>query len=552
MRYFVVLIAGLVVLGARGSACLAEPWQAPVHKANGINVSEGASARYAETFALLRVAWTKDSDDGALLRLATYLDQLGRLRELRPIVMKQVKDVPKAQGRMRGLYGRTLVAEARAMGLGGFGGVIIVNGKRRAFPIPQRLIPPAAKKLFVEAAPHLRAGLRAVPNDDKLRTDLAQALEGIDPKENATEARELRLQAGAIVALRVGPAPAPLSNLLAKMALLDHEANALELLRPHPQHDKAELLHKRALVFAFCSHTIPFEYEPAVYGPVSLLAPRALLNQHLTRKYNQGTDTIGTVAPRIFPVSQAKREAIIETLGLDASDAAAAALLGALRHSNQRAADVDAIARTLKKSAYPVIKVHLAKLLSSALFHDASGYSPVAQRVLVGLAADLGVTEARPALRAALRFDTDLNCPRGIVAALGRLGEPTDAKLLLALAANPDRDVFFRRQAVAALARLAPDRLGELPDEPLLGLAVAAARYGKTPTEELKGRLLAAIGTEHETDDAATYCVEFGITDALPALEEFTSGRDKNHPSYNIVRKAITALKNKARANGGG
>jgi len=537
MRCRVLSLAVLFAFAGAGDAEPAsDPFSAPVPAADGVAVSVGGAARYAEAFARLKAAWDGGKGpDAALERLAAHLERFDRLRDLVPVLGGETG---QRSARLRGLFGRALVDEAYSIG-GRAIGVVVLNGRRfRRFP--PRLLPPRAKKLLGKAIGELRTALREFPDDPALRRALADALEGTDEDADA-EARKLRVEAAAIEDRRLGPAVAPLSDRIREANRLAEEALAKETAAP-PQHDEAERLRKRALVLAFCSHTIPFEYDPALWKPVSLLAPRDLLDLYLQRHYRIDEDRLGEVPPRVYPIPPEKREEVLEGLGLEASDAAAAALLGALRHADESAGrHVDTTVRTLAKADNARVRVHLPELLAFALFRETSGYSPVAQRALVDLAVALGVRKAAPVLRAALDRERDLHCPRGIAAALGRLGTAADADALFAVAADPARDVHFRREAVLAFARLAPDRLAELPDEPALALAVAAARHRLAPADETKGRLLAAIGTELETDEAARYCAGLGIVEARPALEEFLAAHEK-HPAREVVQAALVEL----------
>ena len=115
------------------------------------------------------------------------------------------------------------------------------------------------------------------------------------------------------------------------------------------------------------------------------------------------------------------------------------------------------------------------------------------------------------------------------------------AELLLKVARDPKRDVYFRRRAVDALSAMDAEIPTDLDDHPLLGLSVAAARYRKEPTEALKGRIFTALEDEHQADDAAAYCVELGLRDALPLIEA-QAGKRKDHYSGPLLAKAYLAL----------
>jgi hypothetical protein len=145
-------------------------------------------------------------------------------------------------------------------------------------------------------------------------------------------------------------------------------------------------------------------------------------------------------------------------------------------------------------------------------------------------------------LAALLPLDRDLVHPRGIARALGALGGAAHADALLAIASDPLVDVWFRREAVLALGRVATARLAEVPAEPSLELAVAAARYRAEPTEALRGRLLQGLARTHEADDAARYLLELNVREAIPDLEMFLA-TSPDHYAAGVVRDALDRLR---------
>jgi hypothetical protein len=84
--------------------------------------------------------------------------------------------------------------------------------------------------------------------------------------------------------------------------------------------------------------------------------------------------------------------------------------------------------------------------------------------------------------------------------------------------------------------------LGEVGDDPLLAISLAAARYRSAPADADKGRILAGIDHPLEAHEAASYCAELGIRDAIPLLEAALK-RDPNQAGAPDLRLALGRLR---------
>ena len=238
--------------------------------------------------------------------------------------------------------------------------------------------------------------------------------------------------------------------------------------------------------------------------------------------------------------------AILRGLAKDGSSASGAVLLRAISLGYPET-EVEAALDGLAVGRHEAVRKHLPRLLEAALFSPLPDFfPPTGQPRLVELAARMRVEEAAPVLAKLLLDDTELDWPRGIARALGEIGGPEHAGALLAVANDPARDVYFRREAILALGRIAPARLDEIAAEPCLELAFAAARYRNERSDDARGRILTGLGREHETDDAARLCVELFIREAAPAMEEFLA-RNKDHYAAAAVRKALETLTGRGR-----
>ncbi|MHC4133985.1 MAG: hypothetical protein ACYTDU_05965 [Planctomycetota bacterium] len=533
MRVWAVLL--LVATAA------ADPFTPPREQLSG--GAPDAYGRYLESLALCRATLKQDPTHVlALERAIDLLDRFGLSLDLTDRVHAALRhaDLELAhRAALRGLLGRLLVQ--KAAGLGGAMRIVMI-GPGGQVQVQNRELTVEARKLYTEAVAHLRAAIRADARAARARNDLARALDALDTETNAAEVRRLRTEAG-VLSLRanfVRPEPERTDRMAVDLRL---QAERLEQQPAQPEHAEALLLRKRALVLDYCTHTIPFEYEAPLYGPVSLLADIGLVRTNLTRSYTNRKGDTARVAPRYYPATSKRKREIVQGLALDRSANAAAVLLRMVATARPGDALAGSALDVLAQGKHKDIAGHLPRLLDRALFlGDHRHYSPRGQRMLVSLAAALGVTDAAPVLAKYLDLDTILDWPRDIAAALGKLARPSDATALLALARDPRRDVYFRRQAILALGRIAGEQLDGVPGEPYLELALAAARYARAPSESLRGRILTGLDHFHEADDAARYCVELGLREARPLIEAFLA-RHKDHYAKEQLEAARDALR---------
>lgn len=521
----------------------AGPFDPPPAEAFQVDAAPGARARYAESLALVGATLAEDpADAAAWRRAADLLERFDRAPELTPMLRKELakEHPPAAQAALRGALGHLLLLEARR-----FGGGIIIFGPGLRQRRPMRLTD-QAKKLLDEAAKHLAWALAADAGSIEVREDLAEVLERLDEEKNKEEIARLRKEAGQLRlrAMAAGGAaherPKPVDRM-AEVARLRAEATVLEQDPEDPDHGAARRLRERALVLEFATHTIPFEYEPTIFEAVSLLASSRLVETNLTRTFLARDGKVKTVPPQYYPAKHARKLELIKTLALDPSDAAGAALLGLVRQETNPELVAAAI-EGLGRNNHPGVRKHLPALLDTNLLSEDASFDAPAQRQLVALAVAWKLKEAAPVLARYVALDTDLYCPLDLAWALGEIGSPEHVAALRAIAVDPARDVWYRRQAVVAIGKIAPEALAELPAEPRIALALAAARYRTTPTDDLRGRILTAIGEEHETDDAARYCVELGIREAIPGLEAFLL-KHADHYAATDIRASLEALR---------
>jgi hypothetical protein len=528
---------GLLALVAIAAA---DPFTPPPERFG--RTTPGAYGRYVESLALLKAVLARDPAHVlALERAITLLERFslspGLIDTIRA-ALRRADLEPRHRAALRGLLGRVLVAKAR----GGGGAAIVIVGR----PPQRRRLAPETQRLYLEAVGHLREAIRHDPRAARARSDLALALEALDATANAAEIRRLRTEAAALSISRTRPRPQPVRHDL-EAEKLRASAEALEQRPARPDHAAALLLRKRALVLDYCAYTIPFAYEAPVYGPVTLLADRRLVTRNLTRSYVTLAGDVGQVPPRYYPAPAKKKLQIVQDLARDRSANAAAVLLR-LVATAQPGDPMGRSARDLLAAGdHAAVAAQLPRLLDTALFSTDQGhYTLEGQRWLVSLAGALAVKEAAPVLAGYLEEDTHLDWPRGVATALGAIGRPADAEVLLARARDPRCDVYFRREAIRALGRLAPARLDDVPAEAHLELALAAARYARAPSEALKGRLLAGLDRLHEADDAGRYCLELDLFEAIPQLERFLAAH-KDHYAAGEIRDALRALQTRAR-----
>jgi hypothetical protein len=537
-------VRGAAILLLLATVVAADPF-AP--KREELQLGDAAYARYAETLALLKDALAADPA-GSLERAVALLEPFGFATQFEDLVATALagatEDGPK-RGTLLSLHGHLLVAKGAQNG----NVWIFVNGA-----VQQGDLDDETRKIVDHAAGLLREAIRLRPMDARAREDLATALDMLDAEKNAEEIGRLMEEAGAI---RLGGRPPAPEAPPDESERLRREAEALEQKEKDPDHMGALLLRKQALVCDFCSATIPIEYDPALYGPVSLLASEDFVVRNLSRTYRKRDGTIDSVPPTYHPAKPSQRAQIAEGLGRDPGAAAGAALLKVLATAPQRDAVTDAALRGLVTGQHAAVRRHLPALLAGCVYGEtrletADGFpalvphNPIAsslgQCLLVEAAVALKVQDAAPVLAVLLRFDNDLLEPRGIARALGELGSPAQADALLAVARDPARDVWFRREAILALGRLVPARIGEVPAEPHLELAIAAARCRAEPSEALRGRLLQGLGRPHEADDAARYLLELNIREAIPELERFLE-TSPDHYAAPAVKAAYDKLR---------
>ncbi len=556
---------GATILLLLATAVAADPF-AP--KREELQLDDAAYARYVETLALLKGALDRDPA-GSLERAVALLEPFGLAEQLEDPVATALAGATEEGPRraaLLSLYGHLLVAKGARNGnvwIFGAGGVVQQGG-----------LDDETQKILRTASDMLREAFRLRPTDARAREDLATALDMLDSEKNAAEIARLRMEAGALRLAGQAPAPAPPPD---ESERLRREAEALEQKQTDPDHAAALLLRKQALVCEFCAYTIPIEYDPALYGPVSLLASEDILVRNLTRTYLKRDKTVDSVPPTYHPAKPAQRAQIAEGLGRDPGPAAGAALLRLLATAMERDAVTEAALRGLVLGKHEAVRRHLPQLLGAAVYSTPSeievlaarirgvrerlralgvnrrvdglpeaGFGPLGQALLVEAAGALKVQEAAPVLAALLPLEDDLIQPRGIARALAELGDAAQADALLAVARDPSRDVYFRREAILALGCLAPARLSEVPAEPYLELALAAARYRADPSEALRGRLLQGLGHPHEADDAARYLLELDVREAVPDLERFLADKP-DHYAAPVVRDACEKLVSRAK-----
>ena len=506
--------------------------------------SPGVRARFAESLQRMGARLDRNPGDiAALERLYELNELLGRNRLLVAPARSALEVTgldEKARARARGILGLALVAEVNATGarFGNF--IMIVNGRviQRGRDLTNE-----QKKLFTEAEGHLRAAVKHDNRRAALRDALAEVIDAlrVDPDKSSEEANKLREQADALrmrtANSTVGPDP-----YQRRADELATEAATLEQRETDPDHVRALEKRKHALVLAFCADTVTFDFAATLYEPVCLLASRDLLDTYLTRTFLTRKGGIGDVPPKIHGAPFPKRRELLEALGRDQTSGADAALLALLRGApSLRDPIAGEAAKALANGEHLAARAGLPLLLAKAVFSgDTTRFPLPGQRLLIELAVGLDCNETSAVLAAMLERDRDLSWPRGIAWALGKLGTREQAPKLAAVARNERRDIWFRREAARACARLDPEAAKALDAFPELAIALAAARYEAAPDETTKGRLLNGLSNEAELDEAARYCAELKITEAMPALERFLRefGEKKDHPARDVVTRA--------------
>ena len=535
--------ARVIALLALVTAAAAQDPFAPVPP-NVFHVGElpYAHVRFTESLALCRQAVQADPADLRALEHAVWLlETFGRETEMVPVVQQALlmRDLERPRfAALRGLLGHLLVQQVMEEGVEGMVVIRWVNGRQE---IDRGELSREQRGRLELGVQHLRAAIDAHATDARSRESLAEALETLDAEANVAEVRKLQTEAAALRDRAAQAEPVPeVVALGATVQALRERALLLEQQDP-PDHAQALVLRKQALVLDFCDGTIAFEYEPGLYDTVSLLADRGILNSNLTRSYRTKAGDVDYVRPQVFGATAAKRVEMIEGLARDRSPGAAAALLGVLLKGMQPDPVSEAAFQVLRDAAHPAAAENLPRLLLAAHAGTERFVPGWAQRRLVDLAVAWKSAASVPALLRLLPADDDLVTPMGVATALGVLGAPEHAAALLAVAQDPARDVWFRREAVVALGRLDPARLDAVPPEPPLAIAVAAARHRAAPTEATLGRLLNGLTHEHEADDAARYCADLGIEAAIPAIEGALAAR-KDHYASPVLTEALARL----------
>jgi hypothetical protein len=485
------------------------------------SAAPGWRARFAETLSILETRLGKDAlDADAYEQAATVLSPLGRDSDLIQRMRKLVKthfDKPAAKlVPMRRCLGHILVEQAR-------GQEPVMQARRgwvifRVFGNDED-----PEKLLKEAIPHLRAALARNDRDVRSKGDLAYALERLKVEESEAEVARLRRDT-VVHAPKESEALLPEgADRVAAADKLRNQALALETAKT-PDFVAAEPLRRQALANDFCTHTIPFEFDDSIFPQISLLAEFSLVSVNLTRHYKDRSGEDKLVPPDYHPPSEERRLELVRELAQKKSSAAAAAMLALLRRADMQNPVADAALAGLVTTAPEPVKQHLPQLLAHALQSNKDNmFTTFGMRYLVRLAEGLHLEAAAPVLREQLVHDTALICPLDIAIALGKVGRAEDADALVALANDRSRDVYFRRRAVDAVAQLAPERLQDIKSDPLVSLSLAAGFLPHEKNREkaaiLLTRILDALSDIHQADDAAAYCAQLEIKEALPILE---------------------------------
>ncbi|MEM8883073.1 MAG: hypothetical protein AAGD14_03300 [Planctomycetota bacterium] len=514
----------------------------------GIGGWPGTRARYAEELARVEARLqAQPADVDALLRLGLLASDLGRAKLMEPVAraMLERKDLTgKLRNLVRGELGVAIVARINETSR--FGNmIIIINGRRQQFG--GGALDPKDRAELEKARDHLRAAQGAGSRSPTVLEALAGTLERLqrDPNEVNEEAEELRTQVEALLARDRSPPP-PDDVYRRRANTLVTEAVLLEQAQEGPDHVRALEKRKEALVHEFCADTIVFDYTPSLYRPIALLADRELLQSYLTRTYISQAGDSASVPPKIHTPSIATRQSVIAALGKDGTNGADAVLLRLVRARTAFEEPVSLLAaRELAADGHDAAKDGITRLLARALFAGDTRRFPLAgQRALVHLAVAMDAKLAAPVLAGAVERDTQTRWPRDIAWAVGHLGGTEQAAPLLRVALDRARDLHFRREAARAYVRLMPDEATRFDAIPELALAVAAGLYAVRPDEDLRGRILNGFSDPMLVDEAARYCADLAIREALPTMEDFlrTYGQKKDHVARLVVERARARL----------
>ncbi len=497
----------------------------------------GSMDRAVETLALAKDALQENPGRVVLWdRVHDLLQRFGRTAELeKPLRAAWKKLNGDRKALVGGVLGRVLITKGDAAGGGGRNMIVIINGNI----VPQRRNSKESIAIYTEAIELLEAAVRADQKAVRARQDLANAFDRRSGEGDAAKAKTIRLEAAALqLKKRVH---VPTHSNQGKIAMLLQRARALEVGNP-PQHDDAAKARREALVLTFCENTIPFKYDATLFESIAQLATSRQLRTTLTRYYTDGSNQERSVPPVLNLPSWNKRVKLVRQLGQRDDENSVAALLALLTTNHARGPLGDDVVALLSTGARPYLDQMLPSYLASTLTSTEWAHRVFVRRRLVEIVRRRKIEAASPALLAALADDHDTWCPLDAAAALGAIGDTKAVSALLAVARDPDADVYFRRQAVLAVGAIDVTTLNRLPDEPHLALHIAAARYRSQPDEALRGRILGAIGSKHQTDDAAKICVDLGITDALPLLEAWL-GRNPKDRVAPAVTESIRALR---------
>jgi hypothetical protein len=485
----------------------------------------GGKARVTEELDALKHALGKDAADlGALERLLALAERMGRIHlvEKRVLVALAVRPDDPA---LHGLLGYAIWKTP-----GNNSGIILpANLRNRDIEELLRQLNKGQLPKLRRAELHLLKALRGLPKDARCRETLASVLNAIDAKKHKEEVETLRKAAAVLRGAQLA-APAPI-DLYSAAGMLRARAEVLERI---PKHKEALALRQRALVLDYCSYTIRFEPDVALWESIALLADEDMVRENLTRTFLAKSGETATVDVQYYAPKPEKRVEVVRALGKRTDANAAAALLGLLRRAQYEGTLYDeAIAAAAPSQAG---REALPELLATAILSDdLAEYRPVGRRLLVRLAGTMKLVPAAPALRLALQRDTDLFVPLGAAAALGELGQAEDADRLMQRARDAGAALCFRREAAYALGRLAPERLGELADVEDVAIAVAAARYRNDPQDRAAlQRILAGFDKPHEADDAANHAAELKIRAALGAIDTFLAGNADHYAAADI------------------
>ncbi|MEE8104983.1 MAG: hypothetical protein V3T86_05560 [Planctomycetota bacterium] len=529
-------------------------WDAPKADTLGAEATLGWRARFAESLHRVREgihedpmdvrAWERGGElSRVLARDPEFIDQLGKaIEKHEPAGAKRVL--------LNRCLAHALVLSADDTGsafIRARGGPFVIRFNNANNPIP----------MLKRAVPLLRAAIEHDAKDTRSKSDLADALETLgdrgddDENEHRAEITRLTTEVEAAQPSRSSAALPEGAQTDAVADGLRGEAAATEAPKGTgvaPDHAVAEALRKKALVMDICTHTIPFTYEEALFARVALFADDDAVRINLTRTYKDQEGELQRVPPEFHSAGEERRVTLVRELGELDGAAPAAALLAILRGATVETPTSEAAFRALSAKERPIVDKHLAQLLRHALttsgWDDHFGHFGI--RYLVHLAAKRKVPGATPALLEALRSEAELTCPLDAATALAQLGDRDAVGTLLEIANDAERDAYFRRAAVDAIAALAPERVAEVTSAPEIELSLTAAAYRAATDEEhraaIKARLFRALDDELMCGEAAMHCARLGLADALPAIKEAAKARAGDPPA-DLLKEALKRIR---------